>query len=237
MSRKQQHPNCRCFWLPPIEPLRGEPIIKTFWDDLVSSGCAMHNAITRVGLPPHVFLGIPKPMPTTNITREFQFDAGHRVYGHESKCSHLHGHRYKAEITITAPELDTLGRVADFGWMKDIIGGWIDDNWDHNMILNPDDPLAKLWTENEFDVFSFDDGLEHKLRDIFGSKKPYLMPMHPVTSTFDGGMNPTAENMARVLWDVITPGLPEHVKLVRVTLWETPNCKAEYCGLFHTTGY
>jgi len=74
-------------------------------------------------------------------TRRIQFCAGHRVAGHENKCNNLHGHNYVAFITAQAHNLDNLGRVVDFSVLKDIIGGWIDDNWDHGLILWREDPL------------------------------------------------------------------------------------------------
>ncbi|NBU05839.1 MAG: 6-carboxy-5,6,7,8-tetrahydropterin synthase, partial [Sphingobacteriia bacterium] len=51
-------------------------------------------------------------------SRKIDFDAGHRVIGHQNKCQYLHGHRYSLEITATALELDELGMVADFGVLK-----------------------------------------------------------------------------------------------------------------------
>ena len=33
------------------------------------------------------------------ITRKLEFDAGHRVMNHESKCATCHGHRYVLEVT------------------------------------------------------------------------------------------------------------------------------------------
>ena len=71
----------------------------------------------------------------TTCTRRVEFDAGHRVDGHESKCARLHGHRYAIEITASAPELDSVGRVIDFGVLKGVVGKWIDENWDHRMLL------------------------------------------------------------------------------------------------------
>ena len=59
-------------------------------------------------------------------TRKLEFDAAHRVMEHESKCRHLHGHRYVAEVTVATSELDGLGRVLDFGLLKTELGGWID---------------------------------------------------------------------------------------------------------------
>ena len=47
------------------------------------------------------------------ITRRLEFDAGHRVYQHESKCNHVHGHRYVVEVEATGT-LDGLGRIIDF---------------------------------------------------------------------------------------------------------------------------
>ena len=47
--------------------------------------------------------------------RRLEFDSGHRVLRHESKCRHVHGHRYVLELTCAAAQLDDLGRVIDFG--------------------------------------------------------------------------------------------------------------------------
>ena len=63
----------------------------------------------------------------------------HRIPRHESKCAAFHGHRYAAELTCLAP-LDDRGRVIDFGVVKERVGGWIDENWDHTAILQRDDP-------------------------------------------------------------------------------------------------
>lgn len=79
------------------------------------------------------------------ITRRFEFDSAHRVLQHESKCRHIHGHRYKLELTLRCPNLDKLGRVLDFSEVKRAFGDWIDRYWDHNVLLNPDDPLTGLW--------------------------------------------------------------------------------------------
>src|SRR5436853_739224 len=102
------------------------------------------------------------------ITRRFEFDYGHRVLGHEGKCRHLHGHRGVAEVTVQGLELDSLGRVIDFSVLKREVGEWIDNNWDHNILLNTQDPL---WQEVP----------EESL--IFANRRPFLF----------GNRNPTAE--------------------------------------------
>lgn len=154
------------------------------------------------------------------VTRKFEFDAGHRVLMHESKCKHLHGHRYVAEVTVTAPGLDPIGRVIDFGVLKMLIGGWIDDHWDHNMILHPDDPLSVLHYHPAVCIRHSPPMVRSS--DVFG-REPFLMPPE---------QNPTAENMAKLLFHQVGALLKPHPELTvrSVRLYETPNCYADYNG-------
>lgn len=143
----------------------------------------------------------------TQITRRLEFDAGHRVLGHEGKCKHLHGHRYRAEITVSALGLDDLSRVVDFSVVKTKVGKWIDTHWDHNILLNPNDPLLKLDPNTDSS-------------GIWAGKCPYIM---------DDNENPTAEVIAKHLFNKSVE-LLEHEGLTveRVRIYETPNCWADY---------
>jgi 6-pyruvoyltetrahydropterin/6-carboxytetrahydropterin synthase len=132
-------------------------------------------------------------------TRRIQFCAGHRVKGHENKCRNLHGHNYVVFFEAQTDRLDELGRVIDFSVLKERLGGWIDMKWDHGFILGKED---------------------HRARAVIGGmagQKEYIMPT-----------NPTAENMAEYLLNVIGPEQlgGTGVRLLRVTLWETENCYA-----------
>ena len=133
-------------------------------------------------------------------TRRLEFDYGHRVFKHESKCAHLHGHRGVIEITALA-ELDSLGRVIDFSVLKKLIGGWIDTHWDHNMILFIEDTQAI-----------------NAVKMISDNKDPFLLKT-----------NPTAENMADYLLKVVCPEVLKgtEVKVISVRFHETPNGMAE----------
>lgn len=137
-------------------------------------------------------------------TRRLQFCAGHRVMGHENKCAHLHGHNYVVELTA-ASELDSIGRVIDFSVLKMLVGSWIEQQWDHGFILNKDDRDAIAIVAD----FIPRDGAKQKI---------HLMPY-----------NPTAENMAKYLLEVIGPATlaGTGVRLVGVVVHETENCKAE----------
>lgn len=142
-------------------------------------------------------------MPT--VIRKMEFDAGHRVLRHESKCKHLHGHRYVCLLHVHCRrcDMDGLGRVVDFGFVKEIVGKWIDDNLDHNTLLHPEDPLLHSATH---------------VNDLVG-RAPFIMPASMP--------NPTAENIAQViLWrarDLLYPINPI-VKVIGIELYETPNC-------------
>jgi 6-pyruvoyltetrahydropterin/6-carboxytetrahydropterin synthase len=135
-----------------------------------------------------------------SCTRKIHFDAAHRVANHESKCKMLHGHRYVIEASFTASNLDSIGRIIDFGVIKDRLSSWIDTNWDHNTILwQQDQKLGQL--------------IEQQL-----GQKIFYLPT-----------NPTAENMAEYLLNTICKQLfPEpDLNCIRIRLYETPNCYAD----------
>lgn len=129
------------------------------------------------------------------------FDAAHRVLRHESKCRHLHGHRYSVEVEAEADVLDSVGRVVDFGAMKAKVGAWLDEHLDHATLVNPDDgPLLDF------------------LEAVEGRR--YVMPRD--------AKEPTAENIARVVFGVAGELLANaRLRVARVRVWETPNCYAE----------
>lgn len=147
------------------------------------------------------------------ITRRFEVDAGHRVHGHEGKCANLHGHRYAIEVTVSGPRLDAIGRVVDFGVVKEQVGSWLDANWDHAMILYVEDPLLDVFRPSPGDMPL----LQGSYLAIASRQKIHVMPA-----------NPTAENMAQYLLDnVVQRCIPAHLTCTRVVVRETPNCWAE----------
>lgn len=134
------------------------------------------------------------------ITRRLSFDAAHRIVDHESQCRYIHGHRYTVEASFTAPQLDPLGRIIDFGVIKERLGGWLDEHWDHTAIL---------WEK--------DRTLGEAIAALTGQTIYYLP------------YNPTAENMAIYLKDTICPALfaEAEIACTRILLHETPHCHAE----------
>lgn len=145
--------------------------------------------------------------------RYHDISAGHRVAGHENKCRHLHGHNYRIHFYCEAdayqPALDGLGRVIDFGVMKSRLCMWVEENWDHKMLIWRDDPMLKLLRPG----FITGDSAE---RDMH-----YSIVITP--------FNPTAENMAAHLLREIGPAALKDtgVQLVKVVIEETRKCSAE----------
>lgn len=132
---------------------------------------------------------------TITASRYHDISTGHRVYGHESKCAHLHGHNYRIHFTVEGTELDEVGRVLDFSVIKSALCMWVEDNWDHKFLLFVKDPIAATLLEAD--------------------------PEGVVLVDF----NPTAENMACHLVDVVGPEvLPENIVLVECVIEETMKC-------------
>lgn len=142
------------------------------------------------------------------MTKRLEFDAAHRLLNHESKCANMHGHRYAVEITLTLTgELDAAGRIVDFGDVKRLFGGWLDEHLDHGCILNVHDPLvesrAGQWAA-----------------DAWALKGNRL---------FVVDFEPSAENLARYLLERAAAMLDVEGsrRVTKLVVYETPTSSAE----------
>lgn len=77
------------------------------------------------------------------VVRKHEIHCGHRVVGHEGKCANLHGHGYIFEFHCSAHSLDNIGRVIDFSVIKKTVCQWLEDHWDHRLLLWREDPWAQ----------------------------------------------------------------------------------------------
>lgn len=141
------------------------------------------------------------------ITRRLEFDAGHRIPNHQSRCRHLHGHRYALEVTLSGEVIATRGdaregMVMDFSEVRAIAQRELVDRWDHAFLA---------WRE------------DHLVLDFLAT-----LPEHR-TVVFDAP--PTAEHLARAAFEVLDRAYLDeygnHLRLERVRLYETPNCWAD----------
>jgi 6-pyruvoyltetrahydropterin/6-carboxytetrahydropterin synthase len=132
-------------------------------------------------------------------SRRHEFSYGHRVTGHEGKCRRLHGHNALVEFTVWAKRVDDIGRVVDFGVIRDRLCTWLEENWDHRFLAWDKDPESMKLKE-----------LDHTV---------VLAPFNPTAENM-------AEYLVEEVGKRLFP--EEDLKLVRCTFWETSKCYATY---------
>ena len=134
------------------------------------------------------------------VSKEVEFDAGHRVPDHASKCFNVHGHRYRVRATVEADALQmegsSTGMVVDFGDLKAVLQE-LALTFDHRLLVFVDDPIGP---------------------DLMG-----------LPGAFTVLYVPTAENIARAFFEalVVSEKLTWGT-LTEVAVWETPTSVAYY---------
>lgn len=148
--------------------------------------------------------------------RYHDISTGHRVVGHENKCRHLHGHNYRIHFVCEATELDTVGRVIDFGVIKEKLCMWVENHWDHKFLAWESDPVMQKVIASSA-----------HLAEVYMPKEEKDMLTESVVFV---PFNPTAENMAQHLVEVIGPRqlAGTGVTLVSVRIEETAKCSASF---------
>lgn len=139
------------------------------------------------------------------ITKKFNFETGHALYGYDGKCKNVHGHSYKLYVTvigkpITDPSNVKYGMVIDFGDLKKIVKEEIVNVFDHATVFNKNTPhieLAKMLQERGHDVILVD-------------------------------YQPTSEMMIIDFANKISKRLPKHITLHSLRLQETDSSYAEW---------
>ena len=88
-------------------------------------------------------------MSMIRITKKFDFETGHALYGYDGKCKNIHVHSYKLFVTVQGtPITDTThvkyGMVIDFTDLKKIVKEEIVDKFDHATVFNKNTPHLEL---------------------------------------------------------------------------------------------
>jgi 6-pyruvoyltetrahydropterin/6-carboxytetrahydropterin synthase len=144
-------------------------------------------------------------MNKIRITKHFDFESAHALYGYDGKCKNIHGHSYHLHVTVIGEPIDDIknpknGMVMDFSDLKKIIRNEIITVFDHAVVLNKNSPHIELAKNIE----------DH-------SHKIVLVPYQP-----------TSEMMLFDFADKIKAQLPEKVSLHSLKLFETANSYAEW---------
>ncbi len=80
-------------------------------------------------------------MPHT-ISKDFTFAAAHFIPDHPGKCRNMHGHNYRVRVFLQADQLDALGMVVDFSYLKDLMHETV-GIYDHR-VLNEIPPFDRI---------------------------------------------------------------------------------------------
>jgi len=144
-------------------------------------------------------------MSTIRITKHFDFETAHALYGYDGKCKNIHGHSYQLYVTVIGKPIDDInnvknGMVIDFGDLKKIVNTEIVDVFDHATILNQNTPHKEL--------------------------AEIIRPHSPKVILVD--YQPTSENMIVDFAKLISAKLPDSVTLHSLKLYETQNSYAEW---------
>ncbi len=117
-----------------------------------------------------------------SVTKRIDFCYGHRLLDYDGVCKHPHGHNAVAEIEVRSGELDHRCMVCDFGDIKRVVKGWIDETIDHKMILRRDDPLVKPLAELGEPMFLVDSNptVEHIAKIIYDYAVSQRLPVQAV---------------------------------------------------------
>ena len=70
------------------------------------------------------------------LTSEFTFDAAHRLYNYDGKCSQTHGHTYRLQVTVCGIPNPFTGLLIDFCALKDLVDKHIIDKVDHKNLTD-----------------------------------------------------------------------------------------------------
>ena len=144
-------------------------------------------------------------MSKIRITKQFNFETGHALYGYDGKCKNVHGHSYKLSVTVVGkPITDTnnvkYGMVIDFSDLKKIVKEEIVDIFDHATVFNQNTPHIELANE-----------LKNRGHHVI------LVDYQP-----------TSENMVIDFAAKIKARLPESINLFSLRLQETETSYAEW---------
>jgi 6-pyruvoyltetrahydropterin/6-carboxytetrahydropterin synthase len=146
-------------------------------------------------------------MNKIRITKQFEFETGHALYGYDGKCRNVHGHSYKLSVTVIGTPIEDknnvkYGMVIDFTDLKKIVKEQIVDAFDHATVFNKNTPHIEL---------------AHELQTRG----------HSVILV---DYQPTSEMMLVDFAAKIKGKLPEEIKLHSLRLQETATSYAEWFG-------
>ncbi|WP_035842168.1 6-pyruvoyl trahydropterin synthase family protein [Crocinitomix catalasitica] len=82
------------------------------------------------------------------VTKIFELETAHALWGYDGKCANIHGHSYKLTVSIAGEVLNDNsavknGMIIDFSDLKKIVKSAVVEDFDHALLVNGNTPHAK----------------------------------------------------------------------------------------------
>ncbi len=143
-------------------------------------------------------------MPKIRVTKRFHFEMAHTLYQYDGLCRNIHGHSYNLEVTLIGepkkdPQHPKDGMVIDFSELKEIVKSQIVSRFDHAMMVN------NLVSEEQ--------------KELLSKTTNRLIVVD---------FQPTSENIAAYIAEILQQHLPAGVTLFSIRLFETVTSFAEW---------
>lgn len=146
------------------------------------------------------------------IRKSIDIDFAHHVAGHSGPCANLHGHTWKFEVGLSAPDLDKEGFVVDFKHLKERVLKPCHALLDHCVAMG-----STTFAKVEANLALVGVELLETRRPIHGRIDTYpcdKIALSGGVNHYPGGMkvavfefNPTSERMAKWLFDLASEAL------------------------------
>ena len=127
------------------------------------------------------------------IYKEVHLDTSHRLLHYIGKCANLHGHRWKVEVWIEGEPDPATQILIDYSLIKQVV-----DKYDHQIILNCDDPMV-----------------------------PRIREFHPVITTPGDPTSELMAAIIRDDLYKVCRDLGITVTIPKIRVWESPTAYAE----------
>ena len=143
-------------------------------------------------------------MAKIRVTKRFHFEMAHTLYEYDGLCRNIHGHSYNLEVTLLGepgnrPGHPKDGMVMDFSELKDLVKSRIVSRFDHALMVN---------------------------RQIPDEQKNLLKKT--TDRLIEVEFQPTSENIATYIAQILQQHLPAGVTLFSIRLYETVTSFAEW---------
>ena len=127
------------------------------------------------------------------IYKEIFFEATHRLIHYRGKCFRLHGHQWRVEVWIEGTADERTGIVLDYNCIKEVVG-----RFDHQVILNADDPMAAC-----------------------------IEAFHPVVTTSGDPTSENLAGLIAEMINTEAGRHGHNARVVKIRVWESTTCYAE----------